>query len=61
MLNRLKRFSRCDAAAVTVDFVVLTSAILALNILAIVHFLEGGMVNVGDHLRTSILETTKDP
>lgn len=57
----LRDFLRDERGATTVDWVVLTGAIIALNVMAILSFLEGGMQVAGHAILSSVLETTENP
>ncbi len=46
MLTRILTFRDDENGAVAVDWVVLTASIVALNIIAVINFLEGGLADV---------------
>ena len=58
MFERLKRLQKCEDGAVTTDWVVLTAAIMGLNIFAIIQFIEGGLEIASYDILSSVLEVT---
>ena len=58
MFERLKRLQKCEDGAVTADWVVLTAAIMGLNIFAIIQFIEGGLEIASYDILSSVLEVT---
>ena len=61
MLGKLrihgKPFRTDESGAVTVDWVVLTAAIVGLNILAIMSMIKDGIRDNGDYIDDKILES----
>ena len=55
MLNRLKNFAASEDGAVTVDWVVLTAAVVSLAV-AIVFAIQGPTDNVGDGVGTYLTD-----
>ena len=56
-MRRQQTFWKDEAAAVTVDYVVLTAGIIALNIFAIVAIMEDGMDSAGNAILSALLES----
>lgn len=52
-LNMIKTFSNDESGAVTVDWVVLTAAIVGLGI-AVIYSVSGGVNNLGSQIATSL-------
>lgn len=57
MLNFFKKFSQDDAGAVTVDWVVLTAAIVGLGV-AIMAQVGGGVEKMAGNISTELSKTT---
>ncbi|MSU88207.1 hypothetical protein GE300_01080 [Rhodobacteraceae bacterium 2CG4] len=60
MLGQLRIFRRDDSGAVTVDWVVLTAAIVGLNIIAIMSMIKDGLRDNGDYINGKIDEARAD-
>jgi len=58
MKNMLVRFNDNEDGAVTADWVVLTSAIVGLNIFGIIAFIEEGLAFAGHEILSSVEETS---
>jgi len=56
MLEAAKRFVASDDGAVTVDWVVLTAAVLGIQIVILVGFLEDSMVDVSGSIGDKVSE-----
>lgn len=52
-LNLIKTFSNDESGAVTVDWVVLTAAIVGLGI-AVIYSVSGGVQGLGDRISTEL-------
>ncbi|SFP06205.1 Flp family type IVb pilin [Tranquillimonas alkanivorans] len=59
LFDLIKTFRNDEDGAVTVDWVVLTAAIVGLGI-AVITAVSGGVNNLGDSINTSLSEATVD-
>ncbi len=60
MLKLGKRFAQDEDAAVTVDWVMLTAGVVALNILLVVNMIEDGIRLNAEYINGNLAEATED-